>query len=45
MNLLFWSTPIGYLGSGAGGGVELTLVNVAQGLMQLGHRVTVVAAA
>ncbi|MEB3273955.1 MAG: glycosyltransferase family 4 protein [Prochlorothrix sp.] len=44
LNLVFWSTPIGHLGSGSGGGVELTLVNVAQALMQRGHRITVVAA-
>ena len=43
MKLLLWSTPIGFLGSGAGGGVELTLINVAQGLMQRDHEITVLA--
>ncbi len=43
MNLLFLSTSIGYLGSGLGGGVELTLANVAQALTQRGHKITIVA--
>jgi UDP-glucose:tetrahydrobiopterin glucosyltransferase len=43
MRILCLSTPIGYLGSGQGGGVELTLSNVAQALQQLGHRITIVA--
>lgn len=43
MNLLFLSTSIGYLGSGLGGGVELTLANVAQALIHQGHGVTIVA--
>ncbi|MFZ9737236.1 MAG: glycosyltransferase family 4 protein [Prochlorotrichaceae cyanobacterium] len=43
MNLLFLSTSIGYLGSGLGGGVELTLANVAQALTLRGHSVTIVA--
>lgn len=43
LNLLFVSTPVGALGSGLGGGVELTLRNLAQAMQQLGHRVTVLA--
>lgn len=42
LNLLFLSTPVGPLGSGIGGGVELTLLNLAQELTQRGHQVTVV---
>ncbi|WP_017300525.1 glycosyltransferase family 4 protein [Nodosilinea nodulosa] len=41
--LLFLSTPVGPLGSGLGGGVELTLLNLSQGLRARGHQVTVVA--
>jgi len=37
------STPIGYLGSGRGGGVELTLNSLVSGLISLGHSVEVVA--
>jgi UDP-glucose:tetrahydrobiopterin glucosyltransferase len=43
MQLLFISTPIGFLGSGAGGGVELTLINIAQALQQRGHVITIIA--
>jgi UDP-glucose:tetrahydrobiopterin glucosyltransferase len=43
MNLLFLSTSVGALGSGLGGGVELTLRNIAQALMQRGHQIHVVA--
>jgi UDP-glucose:tetrahydrobiopterin glucosyltransferase len=43
LKLLFMSTPVGPLGSGLGGGVELTLLNMALGLQQRGHRVQVVA--
>jgi UDP-glucose:tetrahydrobiopterin glucosyltransferase len=39
------STPVGPLGSGLGGGVELTLTNLATALQQQGHRVTVIAPA
>jgi len=45
MNLLFLSTSVGALGSGLGGGVELTLHNLALALQQLGHHVTIVAPA
>jgi UDP-glucose:tetrahydrobiopterin glucosyltransferase len=40
---LFVSTPVGPLGSGLGGGVELTLLNLAQGLRSRGHGVTLLA--
>lgn len=41
--LLLLSTPVGPLGSGLGGGVELTLRNIAQELMQRGHQLQIVA--
>ncbi len=37
------STPVGPLGSGLGGGVELTLMNLAQELQRRGHSLRVVA--
>ena len=37
------STPIGFLGSGKGGGVELTLNSLTSGLISLGHSVEVIA--
>ena len=43
LNLLFISTPVGPLGSGIGGGVELTLLNMAQAMCQRGHQLQVVA--
>ncbi|MEM8830762.1 MAG: glycosyltransferase family 4 protein [Cyanobacteria bacterium P01_G01_bin.19] len=43
LKILFLSTPVGSLGSGQGGGVELTVQNVAQELFQRGHKVEVVA--
>lgn len=43
LNLLLLSTPVGAIGSGLGGGVELTLTNIARSLIALGHSVTVVA--
>ncbi|MEO0869014.1 MAG: glycosyltransferase family 4 protein [Cyanobacteria bacterium J06642_11] len=42
LNLLFVSTPVGPLGSGLGGGVELTIVNLVTALNQRGHRVEIV---
>jgi UDP-glucose:tetrahydrobiopterin glucosyltransferase len=45
LNLLLVSTPVGPLGSGLGGGVELTLRNIAVALVKKGHRVTVLAPA
>lgn len=43
LKLLFLSTPVGSLGSGQGGGVELTVQNIAQELQQRGHLLEVVA--
>lgn len=43
MHVIFLSTSVGALGSGIGGGVELTLRTIADGLVARGHRVTVVA--
>jgi UDP-glucose:tetrahydrobiopterin glucosyltransferase len=43
MKLLFLSTSVGPLGSGLGGGVELTLKNIAQETIHRGHQVQVVA--
>ncbi|MGF1481752.1 MAG: glycosyltransferase family 4 protein [Cyanophyceae cyanobacterium] len=43
LNLLLLSTPVGPLGSGIGGGVELTVLNLAQEMQRRGHRVEVVA--
>ena len=43
MRIVFISTPIGFLGSGKGGGVELTLNSLVSGLLSLGHSVDVIA--
>jgi UDP-glucose:tetrahydrobiopterin glucosyltransferase len=43
--ILICSTPVGPLGSGVGGGVELTLHGLVLGLAGLGHEVDVVAPA
>jgi UDP-glucose:tetrahydrobiopterin glucosyltransferase len=43
MKLLVVSTPTGPLGSGRGGGVELTLAALVAGLLQRGHALTVLA--
>lgn len=43
LKLLFCSTPVGPLGSGLGGGVELTLRNIALALQQRGHQITLLA--
>jgi UDP-glucose:tetrahydrobiopterin glucosyltransferase len=43
--ILICSTPVGPLGSGVGGGVELTLHSLVLGLSALGHHVEVVAPA
>ena len=43
MKLVLVSTPIGYLGSGKGGGVELTISSLTKGLLSLGHKITLLA--
>ena len=43
LTLVLVSTPIGQLGSGRGGGVELTFTSVLKGLVGLGHHLHVVA--
>ncbi|WP_414509538.1 glycosyltransferase family 4 protein [Synechococcus sp. OH20] len=43
MRYLFVSTPVGPLGSGAGGGVELNLANLTRVLLQMGSQVRVLA--
>ena len=43
MRLTIISTPIGFLGSGKGGGVELTLNSLVSGLLKQNHFINVVA--
>ena len=43
MRIVLISTPMGFLGSGKGGGVELTLNSLVSGLISLGHSVDVIA--
>ena len=43
MHIVLISTPIGFLGSGKGGGVELTINSLVSGLLSLGHSVEVIA--
>ena len=43
MQVVFLSTSVGALGSGVGGGVELTMRTLADGIVARGHTVTVVA--
>ena len=43
MRIVLISTPIGFLGSGKGGGVELTLNSFVSGLLSLGHSIEVIA--
>jgi len=43
MRIVLISTPLGFLGSGKGGGVELTLNSLVSGLISLGHSVEVIA--
>lgn len=45
LRVLIASTPVGPLGSGVGGGVELTLHSLVYGLSGLGHSVEVIAPA
>ncbi len=44
MRLLVVSTPVGALGSGRGGGVEVTALALVAGLLERGHELTVLAA-
>ncbi|MBW4669724.1 MAG: glycosyltransferase family 4 protein [Cyanomargarita calcarea GSE-NOS-MK-12-04C] len=43
LKLLFISTPVGSLGTGLGGGVELSLYNIAQEMNRRGHLLQIVA--
>ncbi|NMG05429.1 glycosyltransferase family 4 protein [Brasilonema sp. UFV-L1] len=43
LRLLFVSTSVGPLGTGLGGGVELTLHNIAQEMLRRGHKLQIVA--
>ncbi|MGC9526817.1 MAG: glycosyltransferase family 4 protein [Limnospira sp.] len=43
LKLLFMSTPVGPIGSGLGGGVELALFNITKVLRGRGHEIRVVA--
>ena len=43
MRIIIISTSIGYLGSGKGGGVELTLNSLVSGLLRKGHDIKVIA--
>ena len=43
LKLILVSTPIGYLGSGKGGGVELTITSLIKGLILLGHKIILIA--
>ncbi len=43
LKLLFLSTSVGALGSGVGGGVELTLLNTVQALCKRGHLIEIAA--
>ncbi len=45
MRVLVVSTPVGALGSGRGGGVEVTAMGLVAGLLARGHQVAVLAAA
>ncbi|MGB3207590.1 MAG: UDP-glucose--tetrahydrobiopterin glucosyltransferase, partial [Crinalium sp.] len=43
LNLLLISSPVGSLGSGMGGGVELTFKNIATEMLRRGHSLKIVA--
>ncbi len=43
LKIILVSTPVGCLGSGRGGGVELTISSLIKGLLSLGHSITMLA--
>ncbi len=43
LKIILVSTPIGFLGSGRGGGVELTIFSLIKGLISLGHQIILIA--
>ena len=43
LKIVLVSTPIGYIGSGKGGGVELTLISLIKGLLNLGNEIVLIA--
>ncbi|MEM7726866.1 MAG: glycosyltransferase family 4 protein [Cyanobacteria bacterium P01_A01_bin.45] len=43
LKLLFVSTPVGPLGTGLGGGVELSLYNIAKEMLRRGHQLQILA--